>query len=400
MKIKKIQLLIVQLLIAIVFLVPISSCDKDDDNTEKQEDYTGISGEWEFTLSPNQVYMDTAIVHGMTGSDFETHSAVCDEIYLYEDENHDIYGVIPPHYKITGKRDNDIVLLTLYAHPQGYVDVSIDISDMVEYGNMQLKLNSFGFLEGDGDYVENPDKPWSAVNTYFVEGRKINDITNSGSYKNDPTEESEVVVNCINSIFYQWFCSRYVSMESYSLIFNGIGFYCLGNEGPGDNSYMYTMTDYVADQFGNCTTIQCCFHISLEGPKSNYTDMKDDIRRYEANYPTLNNLGFESYDAFEPMLDDFHNKFGNFAISATQNSHTNNMSIYVNHDAGNSDDAINHPMIQQIKSGFDTYSFGSIFVYADENITDSMWLELGTSCNSDIVYFYIFGTNSVQYRTY
>jgi hypothetical protein len=401
MKIKKSRLVIVRFLIAIFILVPFNSCDKDkdDDNDNNETQISnGISGLWEFTVSADQSYVDTTIVHGLTASDFEESSSTYREVYLYEDENHDVYGEMLG-YKIYGKHNNDNVELTFYEYPDGPLDETIGINEMTEFCDMQLSLNSFGFMVGGGDYALDPEQPWTAVDTYTIEARKINDISNpqlKSSFTHILCEIASTFTSFLISSLTDGIFRPMASCYGHK---DGGGYYAFGHVGPGSSFPVYTQTVYLAWEWSWCKVRPYGFDINLEGESIGYEALVAEINKMEPILNIFKKLGFDDISYVTSHLAEFHETYGGFALTAAYSTHSHNMSLYVNHEYGSSSDVLNDEMIVLLKDGLDAYCH-TISAYAGKYIQDAFHMKRSDVgiCNSDIIFFYIIGTNHVSYN--
>ncbi|NOR88330.1 MAG: hypothetical protein GQ527_12045 [Bacteroidales bacterium] len=392
-----------RLALVIVFtmlVIPFNSCEKDDDNDDNDDietEETTISGKWEFVISPNESYQDTTTILGVAATDYEENSSSYSEVFLYEDENQEIYGE-SWGYKINGKRTGNIVALNFYTFPEGPLDESTMIENMELFTQMELTVNEFGIMVGDGSYIEDPDQEWTKIDTYFIEALKLNDITNpnlKSSFKHILCDIASTFTSYLISVLTDGIFRPMASCYGHK---DGGGFYAFGHEGPGSSFPIYTQTVYVAWEWSWCKVRSYSFHINLKGETIGYEALKAEVHQMEPVLKTLDKLGFSSFDVFEDLLDDFYDKFGGFAISTAYSTHSHNLSLYVNHEKGSSHDAEHHPLIEMIKGGLDPFCH-HVAVYAGKDIHDHFHLrrsDIGV-CNSDIIIFYLFGTHHVNY---
>ncbi len=386
---------LVIVLAIIIIAVPLKSCDKDND--DDQPENTGISGQWKFTLSPDASYQDPDTVHGLTAADFNESSSTYDEVYLYEDENQNIYGETMG-YKIGGKRNGTSVDLILYEFPEGPIDESLQISDLEPFTNMHLTIDEFGRLNGHGDYIEDPDQEWTKVDTYFVEAVKINDITIP------ELKKSIKYILCDLASTFSSFAISFLSdgvfrpMASCYGHKSGGGYYAFGHEGPGSIFPIYTQTVYIAWEWSWCKVRKYHFKINLKDEVLTYEALKLELEHIEKTWNLSHKLNFGSYEELVQVLDDFWQNYGGFAITIAFNTHTQNASVYVNYEHGKSSDVKHHPLVEAIKSLANDFA-DEVFVYEGKDIHDSFHMrrsEIG--CNSKIVFFYLFGTHKVNYN--
>ena len=140
-------------------------------------------------------------------------------------------------------------------------------------------------------------------------------------------------------------------------------------------------------------------NIKLKGKTIGYDALKAEIHSMEPVFELLKKLGFGSTTEFIDFLDDFYNKFGGFSFSTAYDTHTHNMSLFVNHEKGSSYDAKHHAMVEIMKDGLDNLC-SEIYVFAGKDIYDTFHMkrsDVGV-CNSVLIIFYLFGTNNVNYN--
>ena len=385
------------IMIITILVIPLNSCDKDDDNDNIVTNDSTVSGKWEFIISPNESYVDTTTILGVSAADYDENSSSYSEVYLYEDENQEIYGE-SWGYKINGKRIGNAVELNFYEFPDGPLDESIKLESMELFTQMKLTVNEFGIMEGSGSYVEDTAMEWTKYDTYFIEALKLNDITNpnlKSSFKHILCDIASTFTSYLIAVLTDGVFRPMASCYGHK---NGGGFYAFGHEGPGSSLPIYTQTVYVAWEWSWCKVRKYSFHIKLKGETIGYETLKYEIRKMEPILKTLDKIGFSSIDDFEDILDDFYDKFGGFAISTAYSTHSHNLSLYVNHEKGSSHDAEHHDLIEMIKYGLDPLCH-HVTVYAGKDIHDYFHMrrsDLGI-CNSDIIIFFLFGTHHVDY---
>ncbi|NOX85973.1 MAG: hypothetical protein GXO86_08415 [Chlorobi bacterium] len=383
-------------LLFVIMLIPVNSCHKDD-NDKKQETST-VSGEWQFLISPNQSYHDTDTVHGLTYSDFKEGSSSYSEIYLYEDKDQNIFGELWG-YKINGKRNGNSIELIFYSYPDGPFNEDTPIKNMEAFTKMNLTIDEFGNMQGGGSYFEDPESEWTKIDSYFIDAKKLNNISNpnlKSSFKHILCEIASTFSSYLISTLTYGVFRPMASCYGHK---DGGGFYAFGNEGPGSSFPIYTQTVYLAWEWSWCKVRKYDFRISLKGKSIGYEALKDEIHKMEPIFNLLKKIGFKDFDAFVNALDEFHDKYGGFALSAAYDTHTHNMSLYVNHEKGSSYDAKHDLLIEIIKAGLDGLC-RNVSVYAGQEINDSWHMrrsDIGI-CNSDLIIFYLFGTNKVLYN--
>lgn len=381
-------------MVALVIL-PLNSCKNDEENENPVNG--SLSGEWAFEINPDSSFQDTSVVEGTLAGDFGESGSSYQQIFLYEDEEGNIYGEMWG-YKLSGKRNINEVELDLFAYPDGPLDESVPVGSMKPYAKMKLTINQFGLMNGHGDYYEDEDQPWTSVDSYFIHARKLNDISNPYL----KTSFKEIICDLASG-----FTSFLISNLTYGTFRpmatcyghkDGGGFYVFGHEGPGSILPIYTITFYVAWEWSWCKVRSYSFNIDLKGESIGYESLKALINSMEPELEVLKKLGFAEFDVFSTLLDEFHQKYGGFAFTAAFNTHTHNMSLYVNHTQGSSSDIKDEPLVKTMRDGLDGLCH-DISVYAGSSINDKFQMrrsDIGV-CNSDIIFVYLFGTNSVNY---
>ena len=388
---------LVVLILFAVAVIPLNSCHKNNDQENSNQDKSTISGKWEFVVSPKESYQDTTTIHGAAATDYKEGSSSYDEVYLYEDKENNIYGELWG-YKIIGTRNGNSVQLNFYEFPDGPFNENTALENMILFTQMELTVNEFGLMNGSGSYSEQPDQEWTKVDTYFINANKLNDITNpnlKSSFKHilcdlASTFSSFMISGLTKGIFRPMAnCYGHKS---------GGGYYAFGHEGPGSILPIYTQTFYMAWEWSWCKVRKYDFNIDLKGESIGYEALKDLIREEEPILQVLDKLGMSSFESVEEQFDVFYRLYGGFAISIAYDTHTHNISLYVNHEKGSSYDAAHSDLVLAIRDGLDHFCH-HVYVYAGKNIHDSFHMRRSHTglCNSDIIIFYLFGTNNVNY---
>ena len=392
----------------LIFLVSIVfSCkDKDENNELTPVTNNNISGQWEFILVPDVTVPDTTIAHGYTGADFEEHAAVNDEVFLYEDGNRNLKGFAGP-FKLQGNLEDKNVTLMVYINPNGDYNPVLPIEEMQLFSIMNLELDEFGFMSGNGTYEAYPEYPNIVNNTYLVEARMLSPIKKlkSGNmgYKNgkEVNHWYDFVCNEIDKLV-GWIAKDLTDgkvrpMDGCSFHKDGGGYYVIGHKGPGRDYDLFSTTLYYPYEWCRCGTRSYGFYVSIKGENISIDKLVDKINSTSIK-DLAKKLGFEIPDDLFFALEEFHNEFGGFAISMGYSTNTHNLSIYVNHKDGSSNDAKNHPLIQAMKSAMAKH-VRTVYVYAGHSIHDKWHLERSYhfSCNTPLVFTYLLGTHNVNY---
>lgn len=394
----KFQKIAISFLIAALVMMTFSTCNKDDDdNTQHSEN---VSGKWEFILAPDVIVPDTTIAHGYTGTDFEEYASINDEVFLYQDENGNIKGFAGA-FKLTGKLDGKNLSLQVYINPDGEYDPMRPIEEMGKFSIMTLVLNDFGLMAGTGTYEENPEFPNIENNTYLVEARMLTPIRNFKSGMEDNhlwsflCKELDKLANWIASDLTD---GKVRGMGGCSLYKDGPGYYLLGHKGPGDFHSIFTTTIYYPYQWYHCHNRTYGFEISLEEENISLDALIHDINSTDIK-ELAKKLGFTIPDDLPFGVELFYNEFGGFGISMAYDTKTHNISIYVNHTKGSSEDAKNNILIQNIKSAFEPHA-KNVSVFAGSSVHDTWYLTKSAhfTCNTPLVITYLLGTHNVNYN--
>lgn len=396
MRIKNFLKRIAFFFLTFIIVLPLSTCKDDEDETIIAVNGK-LSGKWEFILIPDQSYQDTSMSHGNQATDFDEYNSSYSEVYLYEDESSNIIGATYG-YKISGKRTGRQVELTLYSYPDGPLDESLDVDQMIEFSEMTLSIDEFGYMNGHGEYYDDTTQYWTLIDSYFVEAHKLSDITNA-DYKSSIKHilcdlASDFAGFLISSLTYGIFRPMANCFDHK----DGGGFYAFGHEGPGSIIPIYTQTIYLAWEWSWCKVRKYGFDIDIKGESLGYEALKAEVDKMEPVFHVIDKLGFSSLGDFKVILDHFYSDFGGFAFTAAYDTHTHNMSLYVNHESGSSYDAKHHVLTETIKDALDGLCH-DITVYAGKDIHDTFHMrrsDVGV-CNSFIIFVYLFGTHNVNY---
>ena len=396
-------------LILILFLVSIVFSCKDDDNNEPTPDKSGISGQWEFTLTPDQNYMDTTEIKGHTAAEFDVYSSVNEEVYLYQDDAGNILGFSGPH-KLLGTITGNKISLIVYNHPEGNYLPERPVEEMTQFSRMELTLDGYGMMEGTGSYLPYETFPNITQNTYTVIARRINLIEKSG-ISTGSFKEGLAVTGWENDI-----CKVIFSIGSWVLssITDGVirtmssdcwlhkdggGYYAFGHEGPGSLFPILTQSVYYPYEWSACKVRTYGFDITIESENISYTVLKNSVINSPPVEDLFKKLGFTGIPELEQALDDFYTEFGGFGISIFYDTHTNNLGLYVNHKKGSSYAAEHSTLVQSMKVIFDG-AVGTVYVLAGSSISDDWHLRRSDFlvCNTPIIIGYVIGTHNVKYN--
>lgn len=133
----------------ILILITFVSCDKIAKFIYPCD--SNISGKYEFTLVPENSFQDTTLIKGSRGTDFPEYNSTYDDIYLYEDGKGNVTGYFKM-WKISGIKSGQNLTLDLYDHTDGPVNLGLPVDSMHKFSTMNLTINEYGNLEGDGMY--------------------------------------------------------------------------------------------------------------------------------------------------------------------------------------------------------------------------------------------------------
>ena len=380
-----------------------SSCKKETESSNTHQKTIPVTGTWDFTLSPDKSVQDTSLVKGIRGSEQEEYSSEFDNIYLYEDESGNITGDFAP-FRFDGVHKEDSIILKVYNIKNGHYTPGIATKDMDQISTIRLSMDAFGLMKGHGTYLPNPDYDNAEKESYFVEARKRNSLTASA------TSVKETNSNVLHTL-----CNISASIDSWviSVLSGGIfrpigncylekdggGYYVFGHYGPGSLLPICTQTVYYPLEWSWCKVRKYNFSIELKGEIRDVEALKWVVKHQPPNSMFYNNIGFESVDALNAAIDDFHNKFGDFAISLGYNLQTRKLAIYVNHSKGSDKTASVHYLIKNIASAFSPF-VSKIYYFSGRNISDHWYLrrsEIGV-CNTPLLFVYVLGTNQVEYN--
>jgi len=388
------------LILIIVFAI---GCKEDDDNSVSVSPVTDISGLWEFTISPDVVFLDTNTHHGYAASDFECYPAVHEEVYLYTNSSGNILGYAGT-FRLTGKITGNAITLNVYAHPDGPYEKERPLDELILMSNMILTLDDYEMMKGTGSYIEDPYFIDLANDTYSVDARKLDSFAKS-AFANfsdiDPYQLKSIeddickVIFSIASYLISGMTDGVVRTMSSDcwLHKDGGGYYAFGHEGPGSIFPILTQSVYFPLEWSVCKVREYNFTISLEGENITYEVLKNTIINSPPVKDLFSKLGFADIPELETALDDFYQEYGGFGISLFYDTNTGNYGLYVNHEKGSN--AQNSTLISKMKG-----AFGTEFVYSGSTINDQWNLRRSDFfvCNSPILILYIIGTNKVSYN--
>ncbi len=380
-------------IVVIALVFQLLSCEKVTKYLQDDK----ISGKYAFTLTGVNSYQDTTMIKGMRGTDYPEYSTTYEDVFLYEDGDGNIVGNCKL-WKLQGTRDGQDVELDLYIHPQGTVNLEESIDNMQKFTTMNLTLDDFGNLEGDGMYYPYEYYPEIENETYSVSANKIEELSSFEEintrfcFCDVISSISSFLISCLTDGIFRPIGNCYLHKD-------GGGYYIFGHEGPGSILPAYTQTVYFPFEWSWCKVRAYHFEISLEGETLTYEVLKTTMEALDKKLENFTSeLGFDNLQALFDAMDDFYNEFGGFAISTAYDTHTHNLSIYVNQDSKRDEEAKHHILIQSLVDAFDP-QVGTVYVYSGHHIYDSWHLrrsDIGV-CNSQLLIMYLFGTNKVNY---
>ena len=389
------------LLILFVFVV-LFSCKDDDNNDNITFDQKDISGQWEFSLIPDEIFPDTTVYHGQSPADYEFYSSVNEEVYLYQDDKGNVIG-FSGTFKLSGKLAGNMLSLDIFVNPDGLFIPERPIDEMIKMSEMILTINDFGMMEGSGSYLEDPYFNDLKDDKYKVTARRINvfdkSMPVSYQYQNDLITKGikDDICKIIFSIT-SWVIAdltdgvvRTMSQDCW-LHKDGGGYYAFGHEGPGSLFPILTQSIYYPLEWSCCKVRDYGFEVSLEGENISYEALKQSILGTTVK-EIFKKLGFGDFAELEQAMDEFYQEYGGFGITIFYDTHTNHTGLYVNHEKGSG--AENSALIQALKG-----AFGSHYVYAGKDIHDHWSLRRSDFlvCNTPIIICYVIGTHNVKYN--
>ncbi len=380
----------------------IASCKKETVTSGRLQP-APVTGTWKFILSPDKSVQDTTFIKGVRGSEQEEYAAGFENIYLYEDTAGNITGDLGP-LRFEGSKKGDSVVLKVFNIKNGHFTPGTATSKMNHISTMRLKLDAFGFMNGHGTYLPNPDYEGAEKESYFVLAQRRNPLTATAAR-----------LKKANSNVFHTLCEIYSSISSTLISYlsdgafrpmgncylekDGGGYYIYGRYGPGSLLPLNTQTFYYPYEWSWCKVRKYDFAIDLRGEIRAVEALKWIIQHQPPTPHFYHDLGFSSFSTLNTAIEDFHNKFGGFAISLGYSLRTRNLSIYVNHSKGNDQAALAHSLIRSIGTALNPF-VGKIYYYSGRNISDHWYLrrsELG-ACNSSLLFVYLLGTSEVEYN--
>ncbi len=380
-----------------------TSCKEKNTVHKTDNNSTLLTGSWVFTLTPDVSIQDTTTIKGIKGTDEPEYSSEFEEVYLYANANGDVTGDSGP-FRFEGFRAGDSVILHVYNPQDGFLEPSVTTNNMVRVSTMRLKIDDKGFLNGKGVYDPNPDYEGAENESYFVEGKKRSDITPPHAGQKEAGSNILHTLCNIDASITSFLISR-LSDNLFRPIGNcylekdGGGYYVYGHYGPGSLLPIYTQTVYYPYEWSWCKVRKYNFNIKMQGNIEAVEALKWIVKHQAPTNNFSVNLGFETADLLNDAIDDFYNKFGGFAISFGFSTRTHNLSIYVNHEHGSREDALNHYLITSIASAMRP-NVNKIYYFSGKSIHDSWYLrrsDFGV-CNTPLLFVYVLGTNEVYYN--
>jgi hypothetical protein len=382
-------------LLMVILTVFLSACTEDENHSIIQTVSPGLNGQWQFTITPLEHYIDTTTLKGKNGNDFTADNCVNDEIYLYESNNQvtGYTGAIEFRGTVS-----DSIRLDVYELQDGRYG---DDTSRLKTGEMILHLNSFGHMEGWGNNVLNTDAG-AVYETYTIFARKLGNM---------PQGSIENIRMSLRSTFLDKLCSVVGSVISYitGVITGGVfrpmggcwgekdggGFYAFGQTGPGSLLPAWTQTVYYPYEWAFCSTRVYNFDIDYEGSIIELALLKDIIRNVNPSWLTA--IGFVNDSLIIAAVEDFYNIYGDFAITMVFNLETHNLGLYVNVENG-STSAHEHHLPHAISNAIG--HIANVYAFSGRNIHDSWHMRRSNFfvCNTPLLFCYLFGTAKVKYN--
>ena len=384
-------------------LLLVTSCKKVTESSFTPAKTVSVTGSWKFTLSADKSVQDTSVVKGIKGSEQEEYSSEFNDIYLYEDSIGNITGDLGP-FRFEGTQKGDSVVLKVYNVNNGHFTPGIATKEMNLISTMRLKLDSFGFMKGHGSYLPNPDYDGAEKDSYFVEAQRRNPLTTSADNLKEANSNILNTLCNIRASIDSWLISslsggRFRPIANCYMEKDGGGYYIFGHYGPGSFLPIYTQTVYYPYEWSWCKVRKYNFDINLQGEVRSIETLRWIVQHKPPTNNFYVNLGFETLDALNAAITDFHDKFGGFAISLGLSLRTKNLSIYVNHDKGSNENAVDHYLIGKIASAMKPHA-QEIYYFSGKNISDHWYLRRSDFdvCNTPLLFVYVLGTNRIEYN--
>jgi len=388
-------------MLTILLLAPVISCNHDDDTviTPLSQD---ISGQWNFILSPGQVYNDTTLINGKRGSDFEVYASSYDEVYLNQTGTL-VTGSFGP-MQLVGTVNGNQVTIQVYDHPQGKYVKDRPRSEMVYLSDFNLQINQDRTLSGTGTYQPSQVYPDMVKNTLTVQATRIPTGTKSASGQaavNNWEDDMCRVLSTISSWVISGLTDGIVRPMSSNcwLYHDGGGYFLFGHEGPGSILPVFTTTMYYPFEKSLCHCREYGFNISLGGENLTYAALKDLFMNHAPIVNLAAKMGFSDIAELIAAMDDFYAATGEFAISLFYNTNTGSITIYANTQNGDRDAAVNTALLQSLANAFAPHA-SAVYIHSGNSINDNFYLRRSPAfvCNTPIVVVYLFGTNKAEYN--
>lgn len=371
------------------------SCSNDEITTSDIS--PGLTGQWQFTITPLYHYIDTTMLKGKNGYNFTADPSINDEIYLYE-SNNQIRGFAGP-IEYRGLK-TDSIRLSVFEPVDGRFGVD---TSMIKSAEMVIKQNSMGFLEGTAKIVLDRDTTGVIFDTYKIFGRKTGNITTDNinnlrnyaltSWSQKICDVAGDIMSTITSLFTG---GAFRPMANCWGDADGGGFYVFGNNGPGSLFPVWTQTCYYPLEWSACKVRIYNFEFNYGGSVMGLSEMEDIVRGQEV---FLSHIGLPADTVLINWINDFYNTYGNFALVTAYNMETRGGALYVIVENG-STNATSHVLPHTIIEKINPLFSGGFTSASGRNISDSWHMRRSDFfvCNTSLLFCYLFGTAKVNFN--
>ncbi len=367
------------------------SCS-DNPDTVNTSTASGLSGQWEFTNTPLNVYYDTTVIKGYRDSDFPVESSTNNEVYLYQSGNQLLgqAGLFQLRGTVT-----DSIRISIYEPVEGRYGQD---TAMLKSSEMTLALNQFGFLEGSGRITLDWDTAGVIYDTYRISARKVSNII-PGDFNNFTSSINPVEVICDKVTSKLSLLIGYITDNYFRPMGNCWGhkvrggYYVFGHIAPGNLQAIYTQTVFFPYEWSFCKAKK--YHFKLE--YNSVINKLEELEEMVGYYPHwLQNVGFNNLGEFSTQAESFNQQYGNFALIVGLSLLTNEISIYVINEVGDPN-AHTHPFVVTVSNKIRIH-FRGLHSASGRNITDKLHLKRSDFflCNTPVIFCYLFGTVNVK----
>lgn len=315
-------------------------------------------------------------------------------------------------YRIEGSiSGTDIELTVLQAEEDGEEADDVARLDLQLTGNDQMTGTGENYAPVKDGEVDSPEKPHETsvrpegTVEFIVDARRVASSAVNRDYSQTARSIGSEVCDILGSL--ASFAISEASDDSINpmggcwLQKDGGGYYLFGRQGPGSIVPFWTQTVYYPYEFRFCGSRTYKFTMSIGNENLGMDQLLSII---QGSVSLASALHVPAADALSLQIQDFHNKYGGFAISYAYNTNSQNASIYVNIASGVSTERIlDEPLVQTVlRAVRGINGVHNVDVFAGASIHDTWRLRrdpgaLLTHCSTPLVIFYLFGTHSVTY---